>query len=323
MNSPGLRSAHVPVLPREVLQWLQLVPGLRVLDGTVGAGGHSSLILPAIAPDGILIAMDRDPMMLHIAGERLTRAAVEQTKSGGTSSYHLMPGSYADSESVLTHLNIRNVDRVLLDLGLSSDQLADRERGFGFDTGGPLDMRFDPRTGRTAAELLQTLPLSGLADVFRSYGEEPAAEQIAQEIVTRRQRGEEIRTAEQLEECVHRVVGIRDGPGIRGRKSGNLRFGEYSRNPATRVFQSLRIATNQELEHLDRMLHQVLSQILQPGGIAVILTFHSLEDRIVKHAFKGQHGWQLLTKKPIEASPAEIRLNPRSRSAKLRAIQRL
>lgn len=299
MASADHRPVHVPVMPREVLQWLQLSPGLTVLDGTVGAAGHSQLILKALGDSGQLIGFDRDPMMLAIAEQKLTPKQ--------NSNCQLVRSSYADAGNILQKSGITGVDRVLLDLGLSSDQLSDRKRGFGFDAGGPLDMRFHPHEGRSAAELLLHLEEKQLTDILRTHGEEPAAAKIAFEIVRRRRLGQPITTAEELECCVCGAVGT-------ARASGN-------RNPATRVFQALRIATNDELQHVERMLTEVLPTIMNPGGIAVILTFHSLEDRIIKNAFKGHQGWQVLTKTPLEASPAEIRLNPRSRSAKLRAAR--
>jgi 16S rRNA (cytosine1402-N4)-methyltransferase len=299
MSSAEHRPVHVPVMPREVLHWLQLTPGLSVLDGTVGAGGHSQFILSSLNSTGQLIGLDRDPMMLAIAEQKL--------QPERNTNCQLLRSSYADALSVLQSFGVAGVDRVLLDLGLSSDQLSDRHRGFGFDAGGPLDMRFHPKEGRPATQLLQSLDESELAEIFQSYGEEPAAKKIASEIVRRRKLGQPVTTAEELESCVWGAVGT-------ARTSGG-------RNPATRVFQALRIATNDELQHVDRMLTEVLPNIMNPGGIAVILTFHSLEDRIVKNAFKGHQGWQVLTKTPLAASPAEIRLNPRSRSAKLRAAR--
>lgn len=286
-------------MPREVMQWLAISPGLTVLDGTVGAGGHSSLIAAALGDHGVLIGLDRDPMMLKFAGEKLQ---AEQH-----SGIHLVRASYADAVQVLQTLNVAGTDRVVLDLGLSSDQLADRQRGFGFDAGGPLDMRFDPNAGVSAAQLLADLNQEQLEEILRTFGEEPAAARIAAEMIRRRQAGHPVATAEELTECVSKAVGTtRTASG---------------KNPATRVFQALRIAVNGELQHLERMLSEVLPAILNPNGIVVILTFHSLEDRIVKNAFKGHHGWQVLTKTPVEATPAEVRLNPRSRSAKLRAAR--
>lgn len=311
MNSSERRHVHVPVMPREVLQSLQLGPGLTVLDGTVGAAGHSSLILNAIGSAGRLIGMDRDAMMLEFATARL------QSEHSEHPNYDLIHSSYVDAGEAIHRLNVVAVDRVLLDFGLSSDQLADRRRGFGFDAGGPLDMRFNVAEGQPAAELLNQWSEAELARVFSEYGEEPAADRIAAEIVLRRQRGRAVTTAAELEECVRTVLAsvrqtrTRDGGGGSGR------------NPATKVFQALRIATNRELQHVEQMVNSVLATILKPGGIVVILTFQSLEDRIVKTAFKGHQGWQVLTKTPLEPTPAEIRLNPRSRSAKLRAARKL
>ena len=303
MVTSGQRPVHVPVMPREVLHSLQLSPGLSVLDGTAGAGGHSALILKRIGPNCRLIAIDRDPMMLDLARQHLEQTFPDQAN------YQLQLGSYIQAADLLAHADVPLVDRVLLDLGLSSDQLADRDRGFGFDAGGPLDMRFNPAESTTAASLLKTLSEERLVQIFEDYGEDPAAKKIAGEIVHRRNSGRAVQTTEQLEDCVYAATGTsRTASG---------------RNPATRVFQALRIATNQELQHVEQMMNDVLAKILKPGGIAVILTFHSLEDRIVKTAFKGQQGWQVLTKTPLEATPAEIRLNPRSRSTKLRAVQKL
>lgn len=290
------RPVHIPVMPREVLQWLQLSPGLTVLDGTVGAAGHSSLILKVLGPSGRLIGVDRDPMMLNFAAAKL---------SGDN--WQLSRGSYVQSAEILRSLGLEKVDRVLLDLGLSSDQLADRDRGFGFDAGGPLDMRFHPHEGRSAAQFLQQSTQAELQEVLETWGEEPAARRIAAEVHRRLQTGVAVATAADLQSCVAAVCGdLRSNTG---------------RTALTRVFQALRIRVNEELEHADRMLTQVLPQILNRDGIAVVISFHSLEDRIVKNAFKGNQGWQVLTKTPIEAQPAEVRLNPRSRSARLRAAR--
>lgn len=297
------RSVHVSVMPREVLHWLRIEPGLTVMDGTVGAGGHSRLILRALGTSGRLVGFDRDPMMLKYA-----EAVLQAEPAYGSIQVNLVQASYADAAEHLKRLEITAVDRIVLDLGLSSDQLADRERGFGFDAGGPLDMRFDISSGMSAQQLLKTIGIEELTRIFADYGEEPAAAGIATEIIYRRQQGNPVETATELEDVVLKV--------LRQTRSSS------GRNPATRVFQALRIAVNHELEHVERMLSQVLNLILNPGGIVVVLTFHSLEDRIVKNAFKGLQGWQILTKTPLEATPAEVRLNPRSRSAKLRAVQK-
>lgn len=281
------------------MQWLSPLAGMTVLDGTTGAAGHSLLILKSLGDSGRLIALDRDPMMVKLATEKLSESI------GVNCEIRCL--SYIDAESVLSELGISGVDRVLLDLGLSSDQLADRTRGFGFDAGGPLDMRFNPTSGRSAAQLLDTLTESELEHIFRSFGEEPMSAVIAAAICRRRRQGMPVITAVDLETTVFEAL-----------KTSRTAGG---RNPATRVFQALRIAVNDELRHVERMMTEVLPRILCEDGIAVILTFHSLEDRIVKNALKGQQGWQVLTKTPVVATPAEIRLNPRSRSAKLRAAK--
>lgn len=290
-------SIHVPVMPREVLKFLQLRPGLIVVDGTIGAAGHSLKIQEKIGLEGRLIGFDRDPMMLDFAADRLKDTSAE-----------LVRASYTDAEQQLADLGIQKVDRVLLDLGLSSDQLADRERGFGFDAGGPLDMRFHAKRGKTAADLLAKSSASAMAEIFRDYADEPFAEQIA-DAICRRRKSAPLTTTVELEDCVKSAV-----PGS-ALKSG--------KNPATRVFQALRIAVNQELDHVRTMMQDVLPRILAPDGIVVVLTFHSIEDRMVKTAFKEKQTWQVITKNPVEATPAEIRLNPRSRSTKLRAATRL
>lgn len=287
---------HVAVMPREVLHYLQLSPGLTVMDGTVGAGGHSAEILKQIGAAGRLVGFDRDPMMLAHASRTLNQ-----------SNCTLIHSTYSDAREQLANAGILKVDRVLLDLGLSSDQLIDEERGFGFASAGKLDMRFDVSSGRSVAELLNQATEAELCDIMTTFGEERFATQIAAEIVRRRTR-HEFETTTELEDCVRSAI--------------PRTAAKQAKNPATRVFQAFRIAVNKELDHLHDMMVNVLPQILESDGIAVILTFHSLEDRIVKSAFKGHQGWQVLTKKPVEATPAEVRLNPRSRSARLRVARR-
>lgn len=280
---------------REVIHFLQLSPGLSVIDGTVGAGGHSQHIHSKIQPDGTLIGLDRDPMMLKHA-----RATV-----GDSSSIHLIHSSYQQSRDVLDQLGINRVDRVLVDLGLSSDQLADDQRGFGFQAGGELDMRFDTSTGMPAWELLQHSNQKQIADMLKQFGEEKFSDAIAAEIVRRSKRNP-IRTTDDLVEAVEAA--------IPGKAKSDSR-----KHPATRVFQALRIAANQELEHLQTFLNQTLPDVLAPGGRVVVLTFHSLEDRLVKQSFRDSSQWENITPKPVTAATAETRLNPRSRTAKLRA----
>ncbi|HXY35607.1 MAG TPA: 16S rRNA (cytosine(1402)-N(4))-methyltransferase RsmH [Planctomycetaceae bacterium] len=304
-KDPGA-SIHRPVLVRDVLQFLDLRPGLVVVDGTIGGGGHSRFILEQLGPDGKLIGLDRDP-------EMLARAARLITDSRAT----LKHASYAQLSQVLDSLGISQVDRVLLDLGLSSDQLADAMRGFGIQSGTrtgiaaggqPLDMRFDPTEGPTASDLLATLSETELAGLFERFGEERASRPIARAIVARR--------SELAHWTAADLVGVVAGAAGRGQKR------HPDIHPATRVFQALRIAVNHELEHLQQFLAGPLVDRLKPGGRAVVISFHSLEDRIVKDAFRDQALWQNLTPKPVTARSAEQRMNPRSRTAKLRAAMR-
>jgi 16S rRNA (cytosine1402-N4)-methyltransferase len=295
-GDPGA-SLHRPVLVREVLQFLDLSPGLVVVDGTVGGGGHSKLILEQLGSDGKLIGLDRDPMMLARAAHVLVDARTT-----------LRHASYAQLPQILDSMGIDRVDRVLVDLGLSSDQLADPTRGFGIQTGGPLDMRFDRSMGPTASDLLATLDEIELAGLFERYGEERASRAIARAIVTRRPDYAEWTAAD--------LVAAVDAARSRGAKR------QHEIHPATRVFQALRIAVNHELEHLEQFLTSALPDRLRPGGRAVVISFHSLEDRLVKDAFRDQALWQNLTPKPVTARSAEQRMNPRSRTAKLRAAMR-
>jgi 16S rRNA (cytosine1402-N4)-methyltransferase len=295
---PGpARSLHVPVLLKETIAALELRPGLIVVDGTVGAGGHSREILRQAGPETELIGLDRDAMMLEIAARHLSGPRI-----------HLVQASYAELPSVLADLEVPAVDRILLDLGYSSDQLADPSRGFSFDADGPLDLRFDRRAGESAADLLARIGERDLADIIHRYGEEPHSRSIARAIADVRKR-QPIRTARDL---VLAVAGTDRRSPARG-----------ARHPATRVFQALRIAVNHELEQLETALGGVLHDCLKPGGIVAVISFHSLEDRLVKRAFRESTLWQLLSPKPIVPSPAEQRLNPRARSAKLRAARKI
>ncbi|MBI3862830.1 MAG: 16S rRNA (cytosine(1402)-N(4))-methyltransferase RsmH [Planctomycetia bacterium] len=298
------RPVHVPVLLREVLQNLQLGPGLVVVDGTVGAAGHSRQIAGRIAPSGTLIGLDRDARMLEIAAHQLSAFPT-----------HLHQASYAELPRVLAGLHIPAVDRILLDLGLSSDQLADESRGFSFSAAGPLDLRFDTRQGEPASDLLARLDEHELAELLERFGEESDSRRIARNIVAWRQRSP-ILTARDLADAVAST-------GRRGKSTDRGGRSHDDRHPATRVFQALRIAVNQELQQLETFLGGVLYDCLKPGGIAAIISFHSLEDRLVKQAFREPNSWQLLSPKPIAASPAEQRFNPRSRTARLRVAKRL
>jgi len=289
------RTVHVPVMVHEVLEQLALLPGLTIVDGTLGAGGHSQKILEKMDATSRLIGLDRDATMLSRAAEVVTGERVTLKES-----------SYARLDRILDELGIDFVDRVLLDLGLSSDQLADGQRGFGFETTGPLDMRFDVSQGIPAAELLRIASEEQLEKIFRDYGEDPEARRLAQEIVAERKRGRGITTAAALKQLVERFTPV----------------SKNRSHPATRIFQALRIAVNGELDELETFLHKVLPERLRPGGRMLVITFHSLEDRLVKQAFRETTIWENLTRKPLVATPSEVRWNPRSRSAKLRVAQR-
>ncbi len=298
---------HVPVLPREVIKYLDLHPGQIVVDGTVGAGGHSQKILEHIGSEGTLIGLDRDPMMLDFARSVLTESNCILRHANYADLSHVLEELESDDDSVAVDQQRRfeSVDRILVDLGLSSDQLADDSRGFGFQTSGPLDLRFDTSSGQPAWQLVEQSDEDELENLFREYGEERFSRKIAQHLVERR-RSRPVRTAQDLVDAVAEAL-----PTQFQRQS--------KKQPATRVFQALRIAVNEELTHLATALNEVFHDALSPGGRLVVITFHSLEDRLVKNAFRNAERWHNLTKKPVTATPTEVRLNPRSRTAKLRA----
>jgi 16S rRNA (cytosine1402-N4)-methyltransferase len=289
-------SRHLPVLPAEVLRYLDPKPGEVIVDATVGAGGHARLIAERLVPDGRLIGLDQDAAMLALARPRLEGLPVT-----------LMQSNFESLREVLDELNVAAVDGVLADLGVCSDQLDAAERGFSFQQPGPLDMRMDPGRGEPASALLRRLSERDLADLIFEYGEERFSRRIARRIVEARQ-WQPLETTEQLADLVRRCV-----PRPKGRRP--------SIDPATRTFQALRIAVNDELGALDRLL-QALPRCLKSGGRAVLISFHSLEDRRVKVAFRDKDIWEVLTPKPIQAGDDELAGNPRARSAKLRAARR-
>lgn len=292
---------HMPVLMEEVTQFAQPQSGEIWVDGTAGGGGHTADILQAVQPHGHVIAIDRDPAACLKLQKRFDQQAVIVVND----SYHHLPlhlDRIAESIGVAKPLL---VDGILLDLGLSSDQLADRERGFSFQSDGPLDLRYNPNEGESAAELLRYIREEDLANIIYQFGEERFSRRIARRIVEQR-KIEPIETAKQLADLIHRSV-----PGrIHGRVDS-----------ATRTFQALRIAVNRELEIVEKALRE-LPACLKPGGRFLVISFHSLEDRLVKHIFREHEALEVLTKKPIEASDDEERRNPRSRSAKLRVSKR-
>lgn len=287
-----MSSIHIPVLAAEVMSCLDVRPGMTVVDGTLGGGGHARLLSDAVGPEGLVIAIDRDPAAI----ERTSRALAGR-------SMRFAQANFCDIPEVLDAVGSNTVDRVLLDVGLSSDQLADDSRGFSFDSTGPLDLRFDPTEGEPAWRLINRMRPESLADIIHDFGEERFSRRIARRIAAVRERTP-IRSARDLAAVVTAAVPRQQPP--------------QRIHPATRTFQALRIAVNQELKSLRIALERIPGRLHADGRLAVI-SFHSLEDRLVKEAFRNQQVWQTLTKGPVEASTEEIQRNPRSRSAKLRA----
>lgn len=300
-----MATGHIPVLLQETLEWLVPAPGETFLDGTTGAGGHAADIAARIGPRGLLVCADADPSMLGIADARLSAFPWVR----------LVHADFADLDALRETAGGRTFDGALLDLGISSLQLDDPERGFSFRAEGPLDMRRDPDGGEpTAAELLRDMREKDLADLFYRFGEERFSRRIARAVVERRKR-DPIRTTTGLAELVSTAIPRRAWP--------------RDIHPATRVFQALRIAVNRELSSLEAFL-DAIPRHLSPGGRVAVISFHSLEDRMVKTAFRrpapgpGDEGPTLerLTRKPVVPSEREARENPRARSAKLRVARR-
>ena len=288
-------TVHIPVLFDEVLEQLQPAPGGVFVDGTLGGGGHTRALAERVGPAGRVIAVDLDG------------GAVERTSAALAGLPVLVANaSYAELPEVLDEVGVAAVDGVLLDLGLSSDQLADAERGFSYLSEGELDMRFDLERGEPAWRMIERMSEEHLANVIYQYGEERFSRRIARKIVEQR-RSDPIRTASQLAELVRSCV-----PRSRG----------HNIDPATRTFQALRIAVNGELDALQTALKR-LPDYLKPGGRLAIISFHSLEDRIVKEAFRDDERLSPITRKPIVASEQESNRNPRARSAKLRVAERV
>jgi 16S rRNA (cytosine1402-N4)-methyltransferase len=313
-----MNEGHLPVLVEEVLEMLAPAPGSLHIDATLGGGGHAERILEAANPDGRLLGLDADALAIARVEARLGSQFGDRLV--------LRQANFRELADVAPEAGFAAVDGCLFDLGLSSYQLADRDRGFGFRAGGPLDMRFDTTRGVPAAELLASLDAAELTALFRRYGEEPKAPRIARAIVDARKVAP-VATAEELAALVERVAP--PNPRLRRRT-----------HPATRVFQALRIAVNEELEALQAGLAAALD-LLRPGGRLVVLSYHSLEDRIVKRFFQAERRGcvcppdvpvcvcgrnprlRLVTRPSLTPTDAEIDANPRARSARLRAAERL
>jgi 16S rRNA (cytosine1402-N4)-methyltransferase len=301
---------HIPVLYQSVLEWLEPRRGRRYLDGTVGGGGHAEGIL---RQGGEVLGLDRDEEALRAAAARLAPFSGRVI---------LRRASYRQGAVILEEIGWRKVAGMLLDLGLSSLQLADPERGFAFRQDGPLDMRFDRSGGESAADLVNTLLEEEITDILFRYGEERRARRIAKAIV----RNRPIRTTRQLADVIAAAAGFLEG-------------GRNRMHPATRAFQALRIAVNHELDELEEAL-PALMECLEDGGRLAVISFHSLEDRIVKQSFRKAAGKPLkgersgpgpekearfreLTKKPVQPQAGELAENPRSRSAKMRVLEKI
>jgi len=307
--------AHVPVLTDELLQVLDLSPDSRVLDCTFGAGGHAGAVAELLGPSGLLVACDRDPVARGYF-EALRRSIAVPTR--------FYQGDFADTLYQLNHSG-HSLTHIYMDLGLSSMQIDTEERGFSYSYDAPLDMRMDPDLELTAADILNSWDEERIVWVFREYGEERFAGRIARAIVRRRSQVPYRRTSELVDT-------------VKSSVPAPARFG--SRNPARRVFQALRIAVNGELDSLRRALPEALS-LLEPGGVLAAISFHSLEDRIVKEFFAAQTHpctcppdfplcvcgkeptMEIITGRPLIPDQREIEVNPRSSSAKLRAARRL
>jgi len=312
----GDAAPHQAVLLEEAVDLLAPRPGDTVVDATLGAGGHTEALLEIVGEDGLVVGIDRDPVALEIAGDRLARFAGR---------FRAIRGNHCDLRLLLTEAGLESVDRILFDLGISSIQLDDPQRGFSFLVDGPLDMRMTPDSGPTAADLLATLDEARLSEILWRYGEERQSRRIARAIVADREAQPFLRTS-QLAGLVSRVA----GPGAR-----RLRI-----HPATRTFQALRIAVNGEVDGLEALVTDA-AMLLRPGGRMAVIAFHSLEDRAVKHTLRGlanrcvcpprlptcgcdrENLLRIVTPRPVRPSTGETQRNPRSRSARLRVAERL
>ncbi|MCU0650971.1 MAG: 16S rRNA (cytosine(1402)-N(4))-methyltransferase RsmH [Candidatus Omnitrophica bacterium] len=294
---------HTPVMLAEVLEYLAPSPGKTIVDGTVGMGGHSLEIAKALAPQGRLIAVDRDKESLELAQERL------KDFSGLADFVH---GNFSDIDEIAKTLKIDKIDGILLDLGVSTFQLSAAERGFSFTREGPLDMRLDRSSYISAYDLVNNLNEDEISNLLWSFGQERWHNRIAHRLVEERQKNP-ITTTAQLSDIVMRAIPPR------------FRRYHYRIHPATRTFQAVRIAVNRELEALEQALAKTIP-LLAPGGRICVISFHSLEDRVVKWAFRkasAANVLKILTPKPLTPAESEIQSNPSSRSSKFRAAEKI
>lgn len=300
MNSEE-KSLHVPVLCKEVVEFLNPHPQSRLIDFTAGLGGHALALLKAMGPQGHLVAVDRDKGSLDVARENL-KEYIHQCE--------FVHDDYRNIDRIFEQVSVKEVDGMLLDLGISSYQLDNPERGFSFNANGPLDMRMDQGSFISAFDLVNTLSEKEIASILKNFGEERWHNRIAHFLIEERSR-KPISSTRDLRDAILRAI--------------PARFKQQRIHPATRTFQAIRIAVNRELEALDIILDKCINY-LSTGGRICVISFHSLEDRIVKQKFKRmmQEGkFKLLTKKPIEPGEEDVFLNPRARSAKMRVAERV
>ncbi len=295
-----MKTYHIPVLIEELVEFISPAPGMIIVDATIGGGGHAKAMLERMANKGLLIGIDQDPDAISYC---------QHLKESFGEMVVLFQERFSRLDRVLDKLGIDKVDAIYFDLGVSWHQLEEAERGFSFMRNGPLDMRMNPSEGEPAYSILSKLNVRELEQIFREYGEERYSHRVAKAIVELRRQGRRLKRTRELAELVERVV-PRRGQRV---------------HPATRIFQALRIYVNQELDELKKGLEKAYSRLKRGGRIAVI-SYHSLEDRIVKNSFrewaKGS-GFKILTKKPIQPKQEEIKANPKARSAKLRCGEKI
>jgi len=295
------QTIHIPVMSREILTFLNLQPGAVVVDGTLGTAGHANAILDVIGEKGRLIGIDRDKDSLTFASERLKKFS---------QSCQLIQDDYRNLDQILQHLGINEVDAILLDLGISSYQLDNPERGFSLKLDGPLDMRMDQQSYISAYDLINALSEREISSILRNFGQERWHNRIAHYLVTQRAKSP-IESTKDLTNTVLRAI--------------PSRYQHQKIHPATRTFQAIRIAVNRELEALEIVLNKSID-FLKVGGRIGVIAFHSLEDRIVKEKFRSfvkAHTGKLIFKKPLRPTDEETSVNPRSRSARLRVLERI
>jgi len=302
-------SFHIPVLTKEILSYLNLKKGGVYIDCTLGGGGHSKALLEKIYPYGLLVGMDQDIEAIETAREEL-KSYRDKVK--------IIKGNFKNLEEILSDIKIETVSGIIFDLGVSFHQLKEKDRGFSFKEDSHLDMRMDLNQEFNADILINSYSEKGLAEIFEKYGEERFSKRIARLIVIERKK-ENINTTKQLADLI-----IRSLPRTKKRHTWRI-------HPATRVFQAIRIEVNQELKALEKGLNQAI-RVLEDKGRICVISYHSLEDRIVKHQFKeveregkdkGNYGLKIITKKPINPSLGEVEDNPKARSAKLRVAEKI